>query len=252
MPPIKGQSILIIGGSSGIGAGVAKLAAAESVTVAIASSNSTRVANTVKAIENSVSNAKITGYTIDLTSNDVEALLEKLFSDVTTANGTKLDHIIYTANTLNMKPLSEVTADYLRDSNQFSLIAPMLIGKLGPKFLNPGPKSSLILTSGRIAERPVKGYTMGAHRAAGLYGLTRALALDLAPIRVNIVSPGATETEMWGDEAQRAPRREMMKKLILLGKAGMPEEVGEAYIYLMKDSNATGTVVNSDGGALLQ
>jgi NAD(P)-dependent dehydrogenase (short-subunit alcohol dehydrogenase family) len=252
MPSIRGQSILIIGGSSGIGAGVAKLAAADGVNISIASSNPTRVANAVKGIETYVPDAKIKGYTIDITSPDIEVLLEKLFSDVTAANGTRLDHIIYTANTLNMKPLPEITAEYLRDSGQFSLIAPMLIGKLGPKFLNPGPKSSLILTSGRVAERPVKGYTMGAHRAAGLYGMTRALALDLAPIRVNIVSPGATETEMWGDEAQRAARREMMKKLLLLGKAGTPEEVGEAYIYLMKDSNATGTVVHSDGGSLIQ
>jgi NAD(P)-dependent dehydrogenase (short-subunit alcohol dehydrogenase family) len=91
---------------------------------------------------------------------------------------------------------------------------------------------------------------MGAYRAAGLYGLTRALALDLAPIRVNIVSPGATE--MWGDEQQRAQRREMMKSRMLLGKVGTAEEVGEAYVYLMKDSNTTGIVVSSDGGALIQ
>jgi NAD(P)-dependent dehydrogenase (short-subunit alcohol dehydrogenase family) len=248
MPPISGQSILIIGGSSGIGAGVAKLAAAEGVTVAIASSNPSRVANAVKAI----ANPKVTGYTIDLNSDDVEALLEKLFSEVTAANGAKLDHIIYTANTLNMTSLAAVTADWLRNSSQFGLIAPVLIAKLAPRFLNPSPKSSLILTSGRIAEKPVKGYTMGAYRAAGLYGLTRALALDLAPIRVNLVSPGATETEMWGDEAQRAQYRARVEQMVLLGKAGTPEEVGEAYIYLMKDSNATGSIVNSDGGALLQ
>jgi NAD(P)-dependent dehydrogenase (short-subunit alcohol dehydrogenase family) len=252
MPPISGQSILIIGGSSGIGAGVAKLAAAEGVIVSIASSNPTRVATAIKTIESSVANAKIEGYTVDLMSNDVEVLLEKLFTDVTTANSTQLDHIIYTANRVNMKPLAEVTADYLRDSNQFSLIVPMLLSKLAPRFLNPSAKSSIILTSGRIAEKPVKGYTMGAYRAAGLYGLTRALALDLAPIRVNIVSPGATETEMWGDEQQRAQRREMMKSRMLLGKVGTAEEVGEAYVYLMKDSNATGIVVSSDGGALIQ
>jgi NAD(P)-dependent dehydrogenase (short-subunit alcohol dehydrogenase family) len=252
MPPISGQSILIIGGSSGIGAAAAKLAAAEGVKVSIASSNPTRIANAVKAIEKSVANAKITGYTIDLTSDDVEDLLEKLFSDVTTANGAKLDHIITTANTVNMKPLADVTADYLRDSTKFSLIVPMLIGKLAPRFLNPSYKSSIILTSGRIAEKPVKGYTMGAFRATGLYGLTRALALDLAPLRVNIVSPGATETEMWGDEQQRAQRREMMKNRMLLGKVGDAEEVGEAYIYLMKNSNSTGSVVSSDGGAFVQ
>lgn len=252
MPPISGQSILIIGGSSGIGAGVAKLAAIEGVTVAIASSNAAKVANTVKAIQDSVANANISGYIIDLKSDDVEAHLEKLFSDVTAANGVKLDHIIYTANSFTMTTLATVTADWLRNSSKFSLVAPTLIGKLAPRFLNPGPKSSLVLTSGRVAEKPAKAFTMGSYPAAGLYGLTRALALDLAPIRVNCVSPGATETEMWGDEASRAQRRKILGPMILLGKAGLPEEVGEAYIYLMKDSNTTGTIVNSDGGALIQ
>jgi NAD(P)-dependent dehydrogenase (short-subunit alcohol dehydrogenase family) len=104
MPPISGQSILIIGGSSGIGAGAAKLAAAEGVNVSIASSNPARVANAVKTIQTSVPHARVTGHTIDLTSDGVEAVLEKLFTDITTANGAKLDHIITTANTLNMKP----------------------------------------------------------------------------------------------------------------------------------------------------
>ena len=252
MPPISGQSILIIGGSSGIGAAAAKLAAAEGVNVSVASSNPARVANAVKAISTSVPHAKITGYTIDLTSDDVEAHLEKLFTDITTANGAKLDHIITTANTVDMKPLPEIAASYLRDSSKFSLIAPMLIGKLGPRFLKPSYRSSIILTSGRIAERPVKGYTMGAYRAAGIYGLTRALALDLAPVRVNVVGPGATETEMWGDEVKRKQMREIMTGRMLLGWVGDAVEVAEAYVYLMKNTNSTGSVVGSDGGAFLQ
>jgi NAD(P)-dependent dehydrogenase (short-subunit alcohol dehydrogenase family) len=252
MPPISGQSILIIGGSSGIGAATAKLAAAEGVNVSIASSNPTRVANAIKAISTSGPHAKITGYIIDLTSDEVEAHLEKLFTDITTANGAKLDHIITTANTVNMKPLSEITASYLRDSSKFTLIAPMMIGKLGPRFLKPSYRSSIILTSGRIAEKPVKGYTMGAYPAAGIYGLTRALALDLAPVRVNVVSPGATETELWGDEGKRKQMREMMTGRMLLGKVGDAEEVAEAYVYLMKNTNSTGSVVGSDGGSFLQ
>jgi len=93
---------------------------------------------------------------------------------------------------------------------------------------------------------------MGAYPAAGIYGLTRALALDLAPVRVNVVSPGATETEMWGDEVKRKQMREMMEGRMLLGKVGDAEEVAEAYVYLMKNTNSTGSVVGSDGGAFLQ
>jgi len=252
MPPISGQSLLVIGGSSGIGAAVAKLAAAEGVRVAIASSNPTRVANAVKKVESSVSDAQIAGYTCDLNSDDVESRLEKLLSDVTTATGRQLDHIVYTANVLNLKPVSEVTVDYLRTSGQFGFVTPLLIAKLAPRFLNQSYQSSLTFTSGRVAEKPVKGYTMGAAWGAALFGIIRNLALDLAPIRVNVVSPGATDTEMWGNDEQRAQRREMYSKMALLGKAGHAEEVAEAYIYLMKDSNNTGSCVSTSGGVLIQ
>ncbi|KFY09312.1 hypothetical protein V491_08260, partial [Pseudogymnoascus sp. VKM F-3775] len=87
---------------------------------------------------------------------------------------------------------------------------------------------------------------------ASVFGLSRSLALDLAPCRVNVVSPGATDTEMWGPEESRAQMREMISGATLLGKPGSPEEVGEAYIYLMKDSNATGSIISTNGGSLLQ
>lgn len=251
MPPIRGQSILVLGGSSGIGAGLAKLAAAEDVLVYIASSNPTRVTDAVKAIEASVPGARIKGFVIDLDTSDIETRLEKLLSDIT-ATGTKLDHIIHTANTLDLKPISEVTVDYLRNNAQFGFVVPVILAKLAPRFLNSSYKSSLIFTGGRVGEKPVPGFTVSAGWAAALSGLTRSLALDLAPIRVNLVSPGATDTEMWGTGEQRAQRREMYSNLALLKKVGTAEEVGEAYIYLMKDSNNTGTCVNTSGGILIQ
>jgi NAD(P)-dependent dehydrogenase (short-subunit alcohol dehydrogenase family) len=254
MPPIAGQSILVIGGSSGIGAAVAKLAAAEGVRVAIASSNPVRVANAVKKIESSVPNAQVVGYTIDLNHDDIESRLEKLLTEATTATGSRLDHVIYTAVILGhlIKPLSEVTVDYLRNSGQMGFTAPLLIAKLAPRFLNNSYKSSLTFTTGLVAEKPVKGYLMGSAWGSARFGITRTLALDLAPIRVNLVSPGATNTELWGDDQQRAQRDEMMSKRALLGKVGTAEEVAEAYIYLMKDSNNTGTCVSTSGGSLLQ
>ena len=74
---------------------------------------------------------------------------------------------------------------------------------------------------------------------------------SLAPRRVNLVSPGATRTELWGDAEAREKRAEMMKGMMLLGQVGDPDEVAEAYVYLMRNWNATGSVVTSDGGSLL-
>lgn len=253
MPSISGQSILVIGGSSGIGAAVAKLAAEAGVKhVAIASSNPTRVADAVEKLKAASTGAIITGYTCDLSHDDVEARLEQLFTDITTATGSKLDHIIFTAAILKIKPISEVTAEFLRDAGHLGLTTPVLIAKLSPRFLNQSYRSSLIFTSGRVGEKPVPGYTIGSAYAASIFGLGRSLALDLAPCRVNVVSPGPTETEMWGPEESRAQRREMISNVALLGKPGFPEEVGEAYIYLMKDSNTTGTIISTSGGSLVQ
>ncbi len=243
---------MVIGGSSGIGAAVAKLAAAEGVQVFIASSNPIRVAAAVKKIQKAVPGAQVTGFTIDLASDDVESRLEKLFTDVNAAIGSKLDHIVYTAMSLNMKPITEATVEWLRSSAHFIPIVPIIIAKVAPRFLNPSYKSSLIFSSGAVADRPVKGYTVGSAWAGAIISVARGIALDLAPIRVNVVSPGATNTEMWGSDEVRAQREEYFSKTALLGKCGTAEEVGEAYIYLMKDTNNTGTCVNTSGGRLLQ
>lgn len=94
---------------------------------------------------------------------------------------------------------------------------------------------------------------MGSGWAASLYGTVRGLALEMAPIRVNAVSPGATATELWGPPGETRERLEAsISSRALLGKPGLPEEVGEAYIYLMKDTNNTGSVISSSGGSLLQ
>ena len=112
--------------------------------------------------------------------------------------------------------------------------------------------SSITFTNGQIAEKPIPNYTVYSGGAAGLVGMVRNLALDMAPLRVNLVSPGATKTEMWGPPEQREMVAKMYGEKALLGKAGLPEEVGEAYIYLMKNSDATGSVVSSNGGSVLQ
>ncbi|KAI0888235.1 putative short chain dehydrogenase/ reductase [Annulohypoxylon maeteangense] len=252
MPSIKNQNILVIGGSSGIGFAVAKLASAEGVNVSIASSNATRVSSAVAKLLTSTPGASIKGYTVDVSNDDAESQLEKLFTDVVAATGQALDHIVYTAASLDVRPVSSVSAEYLRNSVQFGYVVPLLIAKLSARFVKQHYTSSLIFTSGRLAELPMKNMTVASGWAAALYGVTRGLALDLAPVRANLVSPGATDTEIFGEGEAREKIVAYMAKSALLGKIGSPEEVAEAYIYLMKDSNNTGSCVSTNGGVLVQ
>jgi NAD(P)-dependent dehydrogenase (short-subunit alcohol dehydrogenase family) len=103
MPPISGQPILVIGGSSGIGFAVANLALEQGALVSIASSNSTRVSNAVgrlKSAHQSLPESHIKGFTIDLNTPNVETVLETVLTSVTSA--TKLNHIILTAGRASM------------------------------------------------------------------------------------------------------------------------------------------------------
>ncbi|KAI1452786.1 putative short chain dehydrogenase/ reductase [Annulohypoxylon moriforme] len=252
MPSIKNQNILVIGGSSGIGFAVAKLAAIEGVNVSIASSNASRVSDAVARLLTAVPGASIRGYTVDVSRDNAESQLEKLFTDAVAAAGETLDHIVYTAASLDVRPVSAVSAAYLRDSVQFGYVVPLLIAKLSPRFVKQHYTSSLIFTSGRIAELPMKNMTVASGWGAALSGITRGLALDLAPVRANLVSPGATNTEMFGEGEARENLVAYMTKSALLGKIGTPEEVAEAYVYLMKDSNSTGSCVSTNGGVLVQ
>jgi NAD(P)-dependent dehydrogenase (short-subunit alcohol dehydrogenase family) len=89
--------------------------------------------------------------------------------------------------------------------------------------------------------------------ATGLQGMVRAMALDLKPIRVNLVSPGAVDTDLWkpfGEEGKQKMFEEMEKKLPV-GKVGRAEDVAESFLYLMKDHNVTGAMVSTSGGSLL-
>jgi len=250
MPSISGHSVLIIGGSSGIGFAAATLALEAGARVAIASSNPTRIADAVKRLKASFPNGQISGHECDLSLDNIESRLESLFKEVT-ADGNVLDHVIYTAGRApEVKPIHETDIESVIKASQLGPVAAFATAKVAQRFLKKSYTSSLTFTGGRVAEKPMPNYSVYSGFAAGLIGMTRGLALDMAPIRVNAVSPGATLTEMWGPNREQIA--EFMVKTALLGKVGMAEEVGEAYVYLMKNSNATGSYVCTNGGDILK
>jgi NAD(P)-dependent dehydrogenase (short-subunit alcohol dehydrogenase family) len=248
MAPIAGQTVLIIGGSSGMGFAVAKLALAEKANVIIASSSQDKVDGAVKRLKSDSPSGNVSGYTVDLAGEDVEAQLENLFTQAT-KNGS-LDHVVYTAGKGQSPPLADVDLATAISVAQLPIFVPIFLGKIAPKFLSKGHTSSITFTSGAVAEKPVPGYSVLSSFVAGLNTFAKCLAVDLAPLRVNVVAPGATETEMWGPYADFM--RDMSSKNSLLGKPAKPEDVAEAFVYLLKNVDATGSIVSTNGGAPLK
>lgn len=110
------------------------------------------------------------------------------------------------------------------------------------------PDASVTLTAGLYAHRPAKGSTISTAIAGAVEHLARGLAVDLAPIRVNAVTPAMIATEMWTKVSEE--RRSAMTANQPIPRMGTPAEVAEAYIYFMRAGFTTGQIAVVDGGAL--
>ena len=108
---------------------------------------------------------------------------------------------------------------------------------------------SIVLTNGTVAHRPQKGRPISTAMAGSLEHLTRALAVDLAPIRVNAVCPAGIRTDVWKSVPEE--RLAEMTRRQPLPRIGEPEEVAEAYLYAMRAGFTTGQVLLVDGGTTI-
>ncbi|KAK3649635.1 hypothetical protein LTR56_006818 [Elasticomyces elasticus] len=252
---LHGAKVLILGGSSGIGFGVAEALLEHGSTVIISSSNPDRVQKTIEKLQKSYPSKKdhISGHACNLGDQaTVEDNIKNLF-ETATKDG-KLDHVVYTAgDPLAMMKLDDIDMSKLVQAGMVRFFAPLLVGKYAPKYLNAGPKSSITLTTGSVSERPRPNWTAIGSFATGLQGMCRGMALDLKPLRVNLVSPGAIDTELWNglSEQQRNDMFKAMEGAMPTGRVGRVVDVAECYIYLLKDENVTGTMISSNGGALI-
>ncbi|KAK0513122.1 hypothetical protein JMJ35_004108 [Cladonia borealis] len=249
---LSGKRILIIGGSSGIGYCVAEASLESGASVIISSSNEERIKASVDKLLKTYPSAqgRVSGYPCDLSSPSLESNIEHLLSQC----GGKLDHIVFTAGgRLAIQKLEDATLESIQKAAMIRFNAPLLLAKHVRKYLNDGPASSIVLTTGSVSQRPRKDWSVIAGYATGLHGITRNLALDLAPIRVNLVSPGAVLTPLW-DGMPKEQLEEFMANLrqkLPTGEIGNAEDVAESYLYAMRDQNCTGSVIDTNGGGLL-
>ncbi|KAE9973232.1 hypothetical protein EG328_004516 [Venturia inaequalis] len=251
---LHNSRILIFGGSSGIGYAAAEAVVENGAIVYISSSSQSRVDDAVSRIQKAYPSKKsnVKGIVCNLGSEDMEENIVVALKESTKEG--KLDHVIHTAgDSLAMLPLKDLTLENVRKAGNVRFFSPLLLAKHLPTYLSPGPKSSLTLTTGGVAEKPIPNWSAVASYAGGLHSMTRNLALDLKPIRVNLVSPGAVDTELWKDMSKEQ-KEEMfsgIEKSVLTGRVGKPEDVAEQYLCLLRDYNVTGSVVHSDSGHAL-
>lgn len=251
---LEDKHILIIGGSSGIGYGVAEASLESGAIVTISSSQQAKVDAAVAGLEGDYPGAKVSGLAANLGDPaTVEDALDGLFKQATSASGP-VNHIVFTAaDALALGSLEQTSVDIVYKAAQMRLVAPLITGKVAARYLDKSAKSSITITTGVAAEKPGKGWAAVAYFAGGLQGLTKALATDLGPIRVNCVRPGYVKTALWdgmGEEAKKAFFKEAGGKMPV-GRVGEVEDVVEAFLWCMKDANVTGTIAGTDSGAML-
>ena len=252
---LQGQGVLVIGGTSGIGFCVAEAALENGARVTISSSKPAKVEAALVRLRTTYQEhaSRVQGHTCDLSDANLERNLEHVLIEATKAG--PLNHICLTAgDTLDFIPISDITMEYVQKVSQVRFMGAVILAKLAPKFLEPAHTNSIILTGGSLGNKPKgAGGSVVAGFCSAMEGLTRGLAKELQPLRVNVVCPGAVHTEMF---AHIPP--EVLKQLLAVSQdmttikqVGKPEDVAEAYLYLMRDNYACGSVLETNGGTFL-
>ncbi len=236
---LQNKRVVILGGSSGIGLAVAEQAESQGAKTVIASSNTERVQ---KAIERLGGNGQ--GYTLDLSD---ERAVENFFAGL-----GAFDHLVFTAgDSLHLRDLAQTDLQQARRAFELRYWAALAAVKYGSPNIRKG--GSIVLTTGVAGQRPHKGWAVAASVCGTIEALTRALAVELAPIRVNAVSPGVVRTNLW----QSMPVEEQEKLFesvgnrLPVGRVGEPHDIAQAYLFLMQEEFSTGQTLVVDGGTVL-
>ena len=186
------------------------------------------------------------GHAVDLSDEQaVAALFTKL---------GPFDHLVFTAgDNLQLNALADTDLKQARHVFELRYWSALAAVKYGSPHIRKG--GSIVLTTGVADRRPPKGWVVTASVLGTIESLTRALAIELAPIRVNAVCPGVVRTNLWqkliSSSSEREQLFESVGKSLPVGRVGEAHDIARAYLFLMKEGYATGQTVVVDGGAVL-
>lgn len=232
------NTVVILGGSSGIGLATAKAAKAEGAHVIITGRSPERL-----RAAHSELGAGVRTVTLDVQD---EAGTRALFGEL-----ENVDHVFITAGEIVFDPKLKSDPGTVRPALDTRFWGAFNAAKYAAPKMGAG--GSITFMSGTAAIRPLAGAAVGTASCAAVEGFARALAVELAPIRVNTIQPGLVDTpflDLFGKDRRAALLAEYSKR-ILVKRPGTAEEIAEAVLFLMKNGFVTGITLTVDGGGVL-
>jgi NAD(P)-dependent dehydrogenase (short-subunit alcohol dehydrogenase family) len=240
MTRLDKQAVLVVGGSSGIGAATARLFAQEGAQVTIASRSLDKLTQVADAIRQATGREVATAVLDTTDDAGVEGYL---------AGAGPFDHVVISAAQTPTGPARQLPLDDARKAMDSKFWGAYRVAR-AVRIQDGG---SLTFISGYLAVRPNKNSVLQGAINAAVEALGRGLALELSPVRVNTVSPGTIETPLWDgmDAGARKTMFDAAAARLPARRIGQPEDIAQAVLYLATNGYATGSTVLVDGGGAI-
>jgi NAD(P)-dependent dehydrogenase (short-subunit alcohol dehydrogenase family) len=234
-PELPGQTVVVIGGSAGIGLETARRARAEGADVIITGRNPDRLKQAAQDVG--------AQHTANFDANDT-ASLRSFFAELP----APIDHVMVTAGGPRYGPLLDMDSAQVRDAISEHLVLALEVARNAAGKMRPG--GTLLLIGGTGGRRVRHGLGIVSAATAALPPFTAALALELAPVRVNLIAAGFVDTplsaSLLGDRLEE--RRNELRATLPIGRVVGPADVAALAVHIMSNTALTGATYDIDGG----
>ena len=237
-PQLAGQTVVVIGGSAGIGLETARLARAEGAKLVLTARNPERLQN--------VASELTAASTVAFDATDFERLAQ--FFDELPA---PIDHLLLTGPGPYYAPLAEFDSEKARRDVQAHVLLPLEVARHAANKVRP--RGTLLFMSGTGGRRTAKGFALISALTAAMPAMTKNLALELAPVRVNLIAAGFVDTPLSASLLgnQLEARREQLRATLPIGRVVGPADVAALAVHIMTNTALTGATYDIDGGQQL-